>query len=209
MLKDFPDLYEYDQNGFIHQKKHDKFVYTVEYREHQSTNAEMSYLRLGWISFFFKYEQMMDMNVVDIGCGSGMFVSCCKGKFKRIVGYDIVGESISKEELNNTEWDLIVLSDVLEHFENINDLFKLKWKYAMVSFPETPNVESFEELTKWRHFKPNEHLWYLNLDGINRWIKAVNNGVKVIGSGNFEDLIRKRWDLNKTNISTIMLERHK
>jgi len=205
-IKNLPKSYIYDENGFVKQKEHDHFPYTVEYKKRQGTNVEMCYLRLGWLSAYFSYEEMKEMNVVDIGCGSGIFVKCCTGKFKKIVGYDVVGESISKRELYNVHWDLIVLSDVLEHFENIEDLFKIKWNYAMISFPETPKYENFEELKLWRHFKPNEHLYYLDLDNIIRWFEK-NRDVEVVQTGNFEDLIRTRWNEEKTNISTVLVRR--
>ena len=201
-----PDQYEYDKNGFIKQYKHEKFKYTVEYKARQGTNVEMSYLRLGWISSFFRYNEMKKMNVVDVGCGNGVFVKCCSDKFKRIVGYDVAGESIGDSEFYGTDWDLVVLSDVLEHFEDVENLFKIKWKYCFLSFPETPEVGSFEGLMKWRHFKPNEHLYYLTAMKTKRWLES-HPGVKVIGVSNLEDLIRKRWDDGKTNISSIMVKR--
>lgn len=202
-----PEEYQYDKNGFIKQIKHIKFPYTVEYKARQGTNVEMSHLRLGWISSFFKYEDMKKMDVVDVGCGNGIFVKCCFGKFRNVFGYDIVGDSISKDELYNRNWDLIVLSDVLEHFEDIEELFSIKWRFCMLSFPETPEVSSFEELTKWRHFKPNEHLYYLTAGKIRRWVENHKN-TKVIGISNFEDLIRTRWDPFKTNISSVMIKRN-
>lgn len=203
-----PKSYEYDTNGFIRQKEHDHFPYTVEYRMKQSTNIEMSFLRLGWISSFFSYDEMQKMDVVDVGCGSGIFMNYCSGKFRRIVGYDVVGESITEKQLYGTIWDLVVLSDVLEHFDDIEDLFRIKWKNVMLSFPETPKCSNFDELSKWRHFKPNEHLYYLDLVGVKKWLKK-HDGVEVIGTSNFEDLIRKRWDKGKSNISSILARQTK
>ena len=210
-IDNLPSNYCYDQYGFLKQTKFDSFKYTFDYCKKQSTNIEMSYLRLGWLSSFFSYEKMQKMNVVDIGCGNGSFVKCCQGKFGKIVGYDVVGNTISKEELYGQKWDLIVLSDVLEHFDNIDDLLKINWKHAMISFPETPNVDNFEELKKWRHFKPNEHLYSLTLEKIQKWFNIYRCGTEdkfsILGTSNFEDLIRTRWNKEKTNISTILVER--
>lgn len=203
MIQDLPKSYSYDQFGTLHQVEHDHFNYTVKYRQQQSTNIEMSYLRLGWVSAHLGYNYMKKANAVDIGCGSGMFVKCCQGKFMRMVGYDVVGDSISREELYETEWDVVVLSDVLEHFEDINDLFKMKWTYAMISYPETPRVKTFDELKKWRHFKPNEHLHYFTWESMERWLDHNNRGVRAYSM--FEDFLRKRWDVNATNISTVLV----
>jgi len=201
-----PEQDEYDKIGFIRQVEHVKFPYTVEYKARQGTNVEMSHLRLGWISSFFRCEELSRMNVVDVGCGNGEFVRCCTSKFGRVVGYDIVGDSIKEEELYGTVWDMVVLSDVLEHFEDVETLFKMKWKFCYLSFPETPNVFDFEDLKKWKHFKPHEHLYYLTAAKVRAWLES-HSKVKVVGMSNFEDLIRKRWNCNKTNISSIMAKR--
>ncbi len=205
MIKQIDTLtedYSIDKYNFIHQIKKNEFEYSIDYKEKQSTDVKMSHLRLGWVSSFFDYECMKSMNMVDIGCGNNMFLNACEGKFKEIKGYDVSGESITKQELYETNWDLIVLSDVLEHFEDINDLFKLKWKFAMISYPETPMVDTFDELKKWRHFKPNEHLHYLNIKGMYSWF--CDNDVKIAKVSHMEDLIRKRWDEKKPNITTIL-----
>lgn len=201
-----PESYKIDDYGFIHQTQHDKFDYTVEYREHQSTNIEMSYLRLGFIASHFGYRAMQSMQAVDVGCGSGIFVKCCQGKFKKIVGYDVVGDSISTQELYDTNWDIVILTDVLEHFENMYDLFRIKWSYAMISYPETPCFTDFEDMKKWRHFKPNEHLHYLNATGMRRWLEE-ECGLHIIMESDFEDLIRSRWDIKLPNITTMLVNR--
>lgn len=191
--------------GFWKQDNPEIFNYTEKYKSSQSTNLEISCLRFGWLSSFFSYDELNNMNVVDVGCGNGVFVDFCKNKFSNISSYDIIGESISYSELINTQWDMIILTDVLEHFPDINNLFNMKWKYAFISFPETPNVNTIDELKKWRHYKPNEHVWCLNLKGVIEWLKY--NNCNVIGSTNVEDFIRKRWDNNFPNISSILVEK--
>ena len=108
--RSIPKQYIYDDNGFLKQIEHSCFPYSVEYKSRQGTNKEMSYLRLGWISSFFRFEDLSKMNVVDVGCGNGEFVKCCSGKFGRIVGYDIVGDSITEDEFKTTYWDMAILT---------------------------------------------------------------------------------------------------
>ena len=200
--------FERDHYGFWRQVDPQPFVYTEEYKSRQSTNEAMSFLRLGWLSANLGgYDAMKSMEVVDIGCGSGEFVKHAKKFFRRAVGYDVVGDSITRGELETFRWDMVVLSDVLEHFERIDDLFALHWKYAFVSFPETPAVSDWRELcdAKFRHFKPDEHLWMMNSDGFEVW--ARSRGAEVVDRGNFEDAIRTRWDASKPNISSFLLKR--
>lgn len=205
-IGDLPSGYVYDEYGFLKQVSHQVFEYTEEYKKRQGTNVAMSFLRLGWLSAHFSYERLRDMFVVDVGCGNGEFMKRAENLFFHICGYDIVGDSITKHELMNTHWDMVVLSDVLEHFEDIDELFRMKWEYCMLSFPETPVVGTFKELQSWRHFKPNEHIYHLYADGIVEWVEVIH-GAKVVDVGNFEDVIRTRWDEQKTNISTVLIKR--
>lgn len=198
--------FEVDQYGFWKQIDPNPFQYTVEYKSRQSTNIEMSFLRLGWLSSHLPYEKLKQMNVVDIGSGNGTFLQVTKMAFNRIVGYDLVGPSISIEELETTDWDIIILSDVLEHFEDINHLFDMSWAYAFITVPETPLVGSCEDLVGWRHYKPDEHIWCLNESGLYDWFR--DNDCEVIASSNFEDIIRRRWDKNKPNIVTMLVKRN-
>jgi len=204
---ELPRGYAYEL-GFIRQVKRQEFEYDETYKARQSTNEAMSYFRLGWLAAHIPYQEWRDMQIVDIGCGSGEFISHASGKFARVCGYDLCGDSITKEELMSTDWDIVVLSDVLEHFEHINELFDMSWNYAMVSFPETPDFETFEELQKWRHFKPNEHLWYLHSEGLRRWLEKEHPKTVMVSSGNFEDAIRTRWDPELPNISTVLFKRN-
>jgi hypothetical protein len=203
---DLPKGYEY-RHGFVHQVDREPFDYDLEYKEKQSTNVEMSYLRMGWLAASIPHEELRDFYVVDVGSGNGEFARCASKHFKKVCEYDLSGDTISREELMGTPWDLAVFSDVVEHFPDLNEFIDIPWTYAMVSFPETPEVESFEELQAWRHFKPNEHLWYMTGKGFSAWATKNIPGVKIINQGYFEDMIRARWDKNKPNISTTLLKR--
>jgi hypothetical protein len=124
------------------------------------------------------------------------------------VGYDICGDGISAEEMYGTTWDLAVLSDVLEHMPDISVVFsKIKWRYAMISFPETPEAKSFDDLRSWRHFKPNEHIWMLDWKGVEAWIKNTYPDARLLDVCDFEDLLRTRWNESVRNISTLLIHR--
>jgi hypothetical protein len=194
-----------DEYGFWHQTDAKPFVYTEAYKQHQSTDVKMSFLRLGWLSSVLTVDEMRQMSIVDVGCGNGVFSRSAESMFKSVSKYDVVGESITAEKLYDTAWDIVVLSDVLEHFDNINDLFAIRWRYCFLSFPETPSVNDWHSLKTWRHFKPDEHLWCLNKSGVELWM--MDNHCKVITSSNFEDLIRRRWDPLYPNITTMLIRR--
>jgi len=195
-------------NGpFICQTNPLPFVYDENYNTKWGTNDLMAGLRLGWLASHLGRDEMQRLTVVDVGCGNGVFVKCARNKFKRVAGYNVCGESISRDELVSEHWGLVVLTDVLEHMPDIRALFAIHWEYAMISIPETPRVRSFDELMRWRHFKPNEHIWLLDWKGLTCWALNMEPGVCPIAVSDFEDLIRTRWDSQTTNISTLLVRR--
>jgi hypothetical protein len=201
-----PEGYVYE-HGFIKQSSPYRIVYDETYKARQSTNVEMSYLRLGWLCGFVQVDEIMSMAVVDVGSGNGEFAKCCMGKFESVYEYDVSGASISRDELYGRTWGLIVLSDVLEHFDDIDDLFRMKWKYCLLSFPETPDVDNFDDLKKWKHFKPGEHIYHLYRDGVEDWVNSMERGTVVVSSSNVEDMIRRRCEVSVPNITTMLIRR--
>jgi len=197
--------YLLDENGFLKQVDPKPFDYSLDYKAHQSTNTAMTWLRLGWLSSHLSYGRLRHMTAVDIGAGNGSFVREAASVFERIVPYDLAGESIDDVELYETKWDMIVMSDVLEHYDDIDKLWGLNFKYGMISFPETPNPEE-HDLSRWRHLKPNEHIYLMTRVKVEAWVKK--HGYEVVGCGCPEDMIRTRWQADKVNISTILIKRN-
>lgn len=184
------------------------FNYNLEYKNKQSTTESMCWLRLGFLASYLSPSTFKQLKVCDVGSGNGIFVNKFKHLFKYLCGYDLSGESISKEELYNNLWDVIFLTDVLEHFENIEDLFKMKWKYLFLSFPETPaNCKTQQQLEQWKHYKPNEHIWCLNIFGIKKWFEDHN--CKVVRSNDLEDLIRTPQNNVEVNITTMIVKNNR
>lgn len=193
-------LYERDDYGFLSQVAPEPFKYTLGYKARQGTNVEMVNLRIRWLRQHI--EDFKTFSAVDIGAGNMVFVKEAAKHFKSLVPFDLAGETISEFELYNAFWDIIFMTDVLEHFDDITDLFKIKFKYAFISFPETPDFDS-EQLAQYRHFKPDEHIWMLNCEGFCRW--AVDHGCEVVATGCPEDTIRTRWDKDRVNITSVIL----
>ena len=194
--------YKIDCYGF--QKQVDTattVVYDMAYKQKQSTTPEMSWLRLGWLAAHIPIRQLREFSTVDIGAGNGVFLREARKVFKSVVPYDLAGESITEQELLNTYFDLIILTDVLEHYKDVDDLWKLNFKYALISFPETPDYN----VQAWKHYKPGEHLYNLNAVSFNWW--ARHHDCQVLAQGTPEDLIRTRWDASKPNISTFLIRR--
>jgi SAM-dependent methyltransferase len=197
-------IYLPDENGFLKQQDIHPFDYSVEYKKAQSTDARMSWLRMGWLSANIPYDDLKTFNVVDLGSGNGVFIKESSKVFKRIVPFDLAGESITKEELYSTVWDLVVASDVIEHFNEIDDFWKIRFRYAFISFPEVPKRLS---LKLWHHYKPDEHIYALSLANVVKW--AEKHGMELVACGVPEDMLRTRWDEKEPNISTVLIKTKK
>jgi hypothetical protein len=194
--------YVLDSYGFLKQRDPKPFKYTLEYKARQSTNTAMSWLRLGWLMNYIPVDTLRTFNVCDVGAGNLNFVRESAKLFRRVVPFDILGTSIGEDELYGTQWDLVVLSDVLEHYHDIDTFWKLRFKYALISFPETPEDT---DLQQWRHYKPDEHIYMMTANTFSTWVHQWLH--IVVAQGNPEDAIRTRWNPNKANISTFLIRK--
>ena len=194
--------FELREHGFWRQKDPKPFNYDTKYKAAQQTTPEMVHLRMGFLMSVFRPEALANMRAVDIGSGNGAFVKTAGRAFGALKPYDLAGESITRKELEDTEWDLICLTDVLEHMWDIEDLFKLKWHYCYISIPETPPLHSWEDLKGWRHYKPDEHVWMLNERGLCTWLQRRGCGIMRVG--NPEDIIRRPPQGLSRNIASVI-----
>lgn len=199
-----PDGYAYE-GPFIKQLTPTRIEYDNTYVAQPRTTEQMAFMRLGWLAAHIDYDALRKFQVVDIGSGRGVMLPAFSRVCRSVKNYDLAGPSISKAELESTHWDLVILNDVLEHYDNIDELFNLSWRYALISFPETPRVASFDELKTWRHFRPNEHIYHLHEVGMREWAEKM--GADVVNANNFEDILRTRWSPDTTNITTMFLRR--
>lgn len=110
--------------------------------------------------------------VVDVGVGSGEFIK--KSKIK-VFGYDINPVGIQWLKSHNLFVDIyksvpdevqgFTLWDTLEHIPNPQEFFKcVRTKdFLFVSLPIFHEIEKVRES---KHYKPNEHLYYFQKEGL-------------------------------------------
>lgn len=201
-----------DRYGFWKQTDPEPIAYDPSYRAVQKTTALMAGVRLGFLAQSLvgqigvgRVAEFGHWNVVDVGAGNGVFAASVRPVFGRVAEFDLSGDTISCDELNSTEWDVAFLTDVLEHYSDVDDLFDIHARFFFVSYPETPPVSDWRQLQGWRHFRPNEHIY--NLDAANMRKFFVMNGYRVIAQGNPEDMIRKYPGYYQINITTMIAER--
>jgi hypothetical protein len=198
--------YELLNNGVIKQiKKIFEVNYNIEYIENSynqygELGMRMGHLRLGYLIGCIGF---IPNSILDIGYGNGDFLRVCTNLIDDCYGNDISGYKVPENvtfisDPYENKYDVVSLFDVIEHFDNIYDLKNLKTDYLYVSTPNC-HYESDEWFEKWKHRRPDEHLWHFNRESLINFMLEI--GYQCLTTSNIEDTIRKSND-NFGNILT-------
>jgi hypothetical protein len=199
-------------NGIIKQikvfdniKKYDVNYIKDRYDSYKDLSINMSYLRLGYL--LGNINENIN-SLLDVGYGNGDFLNVAQNIIPTCYGNEINNYNIPNkcnfiENIYTNEYDVVCFFDVLEHFENIYDIQKLKTKYIYISVPQCHYI-SDEWFLNWKHRRPDEHLWHFNLNSITNFMKEI--GFNIVSYSNIEDIIRKSSD-NNTNILTAIFKK--
>ena len=140
--------------------------------------------------------------VVDIGIGGGKFVTAMGVEG---FGYDVNKDAINWLMANDRFCDpyasrvsCITCWDSLEHIPCPENLINQVDKYVFVSLPifENPNT-----ITKSKHYRPGEHIWYWSDFGLIKWFNEL--GFVLVEKNNMET------ELGREAISTYVFRRIK
>jgi hypothetical protein len=101
-----------------------------------------------------------ESRILDVGYGNGAFLKRAKAADMTIFGVDLHTEDFGIPVVNfdtPQDYDLVCFFDSLEHFPDFAPILQLETRNVIVSIPYTPDF-ILTAPTKWRHFKPGEHL---------------------------------------------------
>jgi len=199
-----------DELGVIHQVESKPYDYNADYVNNSyNTYGDlpklMSYLRLGnIIGAIDRYPT----SILDVGYGNGDFLKLCSEVVPECFGNDVSGYPMPEnckfvKDILQEHYDVITFFDVLEHFESIDFVSKLRCNYVVVSVPWCHYL-SDEWFENWKHRREDIHLHHFNARALMGFMKK--NDFKVISLTNIEDVIRKPVD-NYENILTGVFEK--
>ncbi|MBJ8670257.1 methyltransferase domain-containing protein [Citrobacter koseri] len=110
--------------------------------------------------------------VLDVGIGSGQFVSSYPGA----LGFDVnpagmawLHERNAYADLYASRWRALTMWDVLEHIDDPERAVRQAKEFVFVSLPIFDNAEHI--LTS-RHYRKDEHIWYWTHEGLLMWFEA-------------------------------------
>ena len=120
--------------------------------------------------------------VLDVGIGCGSFVSAARGAGIECCGYDC--NPAARRWLAEREWEgkltegfqVVTFWDSLEHMEDPWQALRSVGRVALVSLPVAADGESW---LRSKHFRKDEHRWYWNKVGFERF--ASSCGFRVEG----------------------------
>jgi len=153
--------YAITKDGVLKQQTYSLREYNVDYVD-QSYNKygdkvqKISHLRLGYLLGAI---EKIPNSILDVGYGNGDFLRTCRTIIPKCYGNDVSSYPIPEgctfvENIFKDKYDVVCFFDVLEHFENIEIIKKLKTKYLYISLPW---CHSFDPtwLSSWKHLRPN------------------------------------------------------
>lgn len=197
--------YRYDRFGTLEQTDARPYDYTPSYCQAQKTTTRLTHLRLGFFLGVLPFGRLRDGQHLELGPGGGHFMMALREVGIRIEGHDLAAtpfSTVTRDEVHARAWDVLFLYDVLEHFVDIDELWRIDFATACISFPERPPEHL---LADWRHLKPDEHRWHFTRESFARWAEA--HGAVVQAVSDCEDAVRTRWHPDHPNICTVVITR--
>lgn len=143
----------------------------------------------------YQKERADPIRILDIGCGTGMFLSLAQERAYEVWGIEIseagrieakrkIGEQRVFDNLNSiapkVQFDVITMWDVIEHLCAPVDYLQQIQSYLkqdgllLLSTPNTNSLNRFIFSSNWRYFIPPEHLIYFNISSLTQLIRKMN-----------------------------------
>lgn len=193
------------ENSVVKQLNYNKIIYDIDYvknrYDHYGEKTHlMSHLRYGYLIGSIKN---IPDSILDVGYGNCDFLKLCQKNINNCYGNDVSSYPLPEgitfvDDITENFYEVICFFDSLEHFDDISIVKDLKCKYIFISVPNCHYIDD-EWFSKWKHRRPNEHLYHFNNESLTIFMKE--NGFELLNTSNIEDIIRIPVD-NLSNILT-------
>lgn len=199
-----------NEDGLVFQVNPSPRTYDIDYAQkydaYGTLNSDISHLRLGYVLGTLGY---VPKSILDVGYGNGAFLKVCTSLIENCYGFDISGFPVPAGAHFSADWlneqvDVATFFDSLEHFTDPYVIANCHAKYIIGSLPWFHNY-SDEWFTQWKHYRPNEHLWYFNPYSLANFAHTI--GYELINFSNVEDVVRKPVNDDKNILSFAMRRR--
>lgn len=133
---------------------YDLSYYDGMLRNYSASAKQICEIRWEWV------KETGARNVLDYGSGIGWFRAFAP-KGVEVDTYDAM--PVPTTGITRQAYDLVTFWDVLEHLPSLSPVKGIlaNARYVAISIPILPKGKIW---TEWKHFKPNEHLFYPSID---------------------------------------------
>ena len=148
-------------------------------------------------------EQHFRGTLIDVGIGSGAFVTARRARKRTTYGWDVnpaglrwLDEQMLLVDPYLIPFDAMTLWDVLEHMADFQSLLANCREWLFLSLPIFRDAE---HVLRSKHFRPDEHYWYFSREGLLSTMKVC--GFALVTESNVET------DLGREDIGTFAFKR--
>jgi 2-polyprenyl-3-methyl-5-hydroxy-6-metoxy-1,4-benzoquinol methylase len=212
-IKEIPNYYRYWHYAENVKNNHDPLDFLCEH--------EQSYWGIK-MALFKILKAVPDSRVLEIGCGFGYLTFALNRAGLNVKGIDIsegaINYAIAKfgdyyscvslneyAETNPARYDIIVMTEVLEHLNDIPCFMKIA-KQLLTSDGKliltTPDKSAFDKISNWCTDLPPVHSWWLSRRSIERLGDKLSMKVTFV---NFREFYRNKPEIIK--LATMSMEK--
>jgi 2-polyprenyl-3-methyl-5-hydroxy-6-metoxy-1,4-benzoquinol methylase len=118
---------------------------------------------------------LRDARVLDVGVGSGLFLTVARDAGYDVRGYDVNPQAVLDLRARDlyaddfAEFDVVTFWDSLEHIEDPGAAIS-RIKRGAVAIVALPVFDDLTRIRESKHYKPGEHLYYWTEQGFVDWM---------------------------------------
>lgn len=146
-------------------------------------------------------KSLKNRKLLDIGCGSGIFLEVAKSRSFKVKGIDfnthilhILPESVREDVIirdfleyeTDEKFDVVTMFFVIEHMPNVREVLNKVWKmlkYGGILAISTPNSNGFTASLKPENYYsiiPEDHLYEFSVKGLTNLLQKNNFRIAII-----------------------------
>jgi len=182
----------YESDSYI---SHSDEQSTILYKTYQFAREIM--LRRKW-SLITKYAGKTRPHILDIGCGTGMFLQYCQKKgaittgvepsrsARKIASRNLKTDVLETIEQTTAQYDVVTLWHVLEHIPNLNEsLHQIKTHLQdqgtlIIAVPNAKSTDARYYTNRWAGLDVPRHLWHFTPETMRRLLSNHKLNVNAI-----------------------------
>ena len=163
--------------------------YLVHYLLYETTkfSNELMQARFNFVQEYASIGR--ETTLLDYGCGAGTFGSFVElNSFVRTYSHDPflhVDHSFIKYLKGGHKFNVVTFWDSFEHIRRLEIVPLLRGQHVFLTLPI---IENRNQLERWKHYVPGEHVWYFSTDALIALFEKWN--YKLIAQSDFEERLR-------------------